>query len=267
MKFDYHMHTPLCHHAKGEPREYVQAAMAVGLSEIGFSDHNPMPTQFDEWRMAPEDLSTYFKMIKDVQGEFSDFPIKLGLECDYIQGYEDHIRWLSQQADFDYLIGSVHYITPDWDVDNPYKLDKWKEHAVEDVWRMYFEEYLRMAKSRLFDFLGHPDLVKKFAIKPEGDLKLYYGDVLDAIADYDQVIEINTAGLRKEVKEMYPSRDFLEEAFKRNIPLLINSDAHQPCEVGYAYDDALKSAWSIGYRNLVRFEKRERISVPIEKLG
>jgi histidinol-phosphatase (PHP family) len=123
-----------------------------------------------------------------------------------------------------------------------------------------------MAQSKLFDFLAHPDLVKKFGYKPEGDLKRFYLKALDTIADCGQAIEINTAGLRKDCKEQYPSRTFLEEAHRRDIPILINSDAHAPQEVGHAFDQAIQLAWDIGYRQLLRFEKRQRISTKIDKL-
>src|SRR5471032_2572710 len=104
MRTDYHMHTPLCGHAVGAPRDYILAAQQAGLAEIGFSDHNPMPTQFDDWRMAPGQLPQYVEMIKEAQREFPRMPIRLGLECDFIPGYEGHIRTLAAQADWDYLI-------------------------------------------------------------------------------------------------------------------------------------------------------------------
>ncbi len=263
MRFDYHTHTPLCHHAVGDPREYVLAAQAQGLAEIGFSDHNPMPTQFDDWRMAPEDLPRYLSWIEATRREFPNYPIRLGLECDYLPGYESHLRWLAEQAEWDFLIGSVHYITPEWDVDNPKHLKRWQESPVEEIWTRYFDAYTLMATSGLFDFLGHPDLVKKFGIRPEGDLTRFYTKTLDAIADHGVAIEINTAGLRKDVKEIYPSRSFLEMARKRNIPILINSDAHDPKEVGAAFDEGFQLARECGYTEIVRFEKRRRISVPI----
>lgn len=263
MYFDYHIHTPLCRHAQGHPREYVQRAIELGMDEIGFADHNPMPEQFDDWRMAPDELPDYLHLIEEAREAHPGFPIRLGLECDFLPGYEDHIRSLSEKAPFDYLIGSVHYIQPDWAVDNPYQLAKWKDHPVEDVWRRYFKTLAQAADSRLFDFLAHPDLVKKFGHQPQGDLRRFYGEALDAIADNGLAIEINTAGWRKEVAEQYPSHLFLEEAFRRQIPLLINSDAHAPHEVGSDFDRAKNLASSIGYREIQKFENRHRISVPL----
>jgi len=262
MIFDYHIHTPLCHHAIGHPREYVLQALAKGLSEIGFSDHNPMPTQFDDWRMAPTDLPAYLSLIEEVRAEFPDFPIKLGLECDFIPGFEHHIQHLATSAPFDYMIGAVHYIQDGWDIDNPFKRNLWKELPVEEVWKRYFHLYTQAANSGLFDFLAHPDLVKKFGDKPAGELKPYYRECLDALADNKIAIEINTAGLRKDIQEVYPSREFLEMAHQRHIPILINSDAHDPKDVAASFDLARDLARSVGYTHLTRFDKRRPIPTP-----
>ena len=257
------MHTPLCGHAVGEPRDYVLAAQKAGLTEIGFSDHNPMPTQFDDWRMAPDQLPEYIEMIEEARREFPDYPIRLGLECDYLPNYEDHIRQIAKQAEWDYLIGSVHYVTPDWDIDNPKHLKRWTEQPVEEIWQAYFDAYTRMVKSGLFDFLAHPDLVKKFGHRPEGDLSRFYLGMLDAAAEAGSVLEVSTAGLRKDVREIYPSRDFLVAAHARNIPIVINSDAHSPQEVAADFDLAYALAREVGYTHVMRFKGRKAIAVGI----
>jgi len=264
MRFDYHMHTPLCHHAVGHPREYVKRALELGFGEIGFSDHNPMPEQFDMWRMAPGQLPEYIALIRGVRDEFPQIPVRLGLEVDYIEGYEDHIESQAEMADWDYLIGSVHYILPGWDVDNPEKRTMWKQYPVEKVWELYFACYAKAAESGLFDFLGHPDLVKKFGDWPEGDLSRFYRDALDAVEANGLALEINTAGLRKPVGELYPGKQFLTEAFRRSIPVLVNSDAHDPAEVGAGFDEAYALLREVGYRSVHRFVQRERIPVAIE---
>ena len=263
MRTDYHMHTPLCGHAVGAPRDYVQAAQRAGLSEIGFSDHNPMPTQFDDWRMGPEKLGEYVKLIEEARREFPEYPIRLGLECDFIPGFENHIRELATKAPWDYLIGSVHYITPDWDVDNPRHLKRWSTQPVEEIWTAYFAAYAKMAESQLFDFLAHPDLVKKFGFRPEGDLSRFYAPALDAMEAAKSVMEINTAGLRKDVQEIYPSLDMLKAARQRDIPIVINSDAHAPDEVAFGFEQAYALAREAGYAQVKRFRGREAVAVEI----
>ena len=257
------MHTRLCGHATGEPRDYVLAAQQAGLVEIGFSDHNAMPTQFDDWRMGPGQLPEYIEMIEAVRREFPRYPIRLGLECDFIPGYEEHIRNLAAAADWDYLIGAVHYVTPGWDIDNPKHLKRWNEQPVEDIWAAYFNAYTKMVESCLFDFLAHPDLVKKFGHRPSGDLSRFYLPTLDAVAEAGVALEISTAGLRKEVHEIYPSRDFLTAARARHIPIVINSDAHAPKEVAYEFDQAYTLARDIGYTEVMRFDKRKAVPVEI----
>jgi histidinol-phosphatase (PHP family) len=111
--------------------------------------------------------------------------------------------------------------------------------------------------------MAHPDLVKKFGHRPKGDLRPYYKETLDAIEAAGIAMEVSTAGLRKEVMEIYPSKVFLEEAFRRNIPILISSDAHAPQEVGYEFGRALQFVKEIGYREIHRFKSRKRISVPL----
>jgi histidinol-phosphatase (PHP family) len=263
MRTDYHLHTPLCGHATGAPREYVLAAQKAGLAEIGFSDHNPMPTQFDDWRMGPGQLGEYLALVEDARREFPDFPIRLGLECDFIPGYEAHIRELAAQAEWDYLIGSVHYVTPEWDIDNPKHLKRWTEQPVDEIWTAYFAAYTKMVESCLFDFLAHPDLVKKFGHRPEGDLTRFYKRMLDAASEAGAVLEVSTAGLRKDAREIYPSREFLKAAFARHIPIVINSDAHAPGEVAYEFDRAYTLVREVGYTQVMRFEQRSVVPVKI----
>ena len=263
MLFDYHMHTPLCGHATGHPREYAAEAVRKGLGEIGFSEHNPMPEKFDDWRMDLADFSQYLQIVEEARQTQPQLPIRLGLECDFIPGREAWVRELAGMANFDYLIGAVHYITPDWDVDNPLKLDRWKQQPVEEVWTRYFRALGQAAQSGLFDFLAHPDLVKKFGHFPRGDLLPYYREALDAIEASGMAIEVSTAGLRKEVGEIYPSVQFLKEAFRREIPVLISSDSHDPREVGHEFSRARQLLREVGYRELTAFRARQKRKIPM----
>ncbi|HEY2573503.1 MAG TPA: PHP domain-containing protein, partial [Verrucomicrobiaceae bacterium] len=121
---DYHTHSPLCKHAAGHPREYAAAAQRLGLPELGLSDHSPMRDHFDDWRMEWEEFPRYLEMVDEARADFPDLPIRLGLEMDYLEGGESWIAELSTKADFDYLIGAVHYLAPGWDVDNHRHISK-----------------------------------------------------------------------------------------------------------------------------------------------
>jgi len=263
MNADYHLHTPLCRHATGLPSEYARVAVAKGLDEIGFADHNPMPGLFDDWRMLLEELPGYIEMVEEAREEFPGLPIRIGLECDYIPGQEAWIEKLAGMADWDYLIGSVHYIAPGWDVDNPRHIGRFDELPVAEIWSMYWKNYEQCIRSGLFDFVAHPDLVKKFGHRPPGDLRKYYEPSIAAAAEENVAMEINTAGLRKPVGEIYPALEFLQMMCEAGIPLLINSDSHAPEEVGADFDKALALAAEVGYTQTVRLKKRSRSFSPI----
>ncbi len=264
MLADYHLHTPLCFHAEGHPREYAAQAVAQGLAEIGFSDHNPMPEHFDDWRMPISDFPRYLDMVAEARTEFPNLPIRLALECDYIEGREAWTDEQAKMADFDYLIGSVHYIGVGFEIDNPAHLSRWRNAgAVEEIWGRYWQLYAQMIRRRQFDFYAHPDLPKKFGLRPAGDLRPYYEPVIQALADTKGVFEVSTAGLRKDCREIYPNREFLEMAFSAGIPIVISSDSHAPGEVGIHFDQALALVREVGYRTTVRFQQRQRIEVPL----
>jgi histidinol-phosphatase (PHP family) len=258
------MHTPLCHHAVGEPVDYAAHALKVGLTEIGFSDHSPMEIDdFDDWRMYTRDtrdLDEYVEKVRRAQREFPNLSIKLGLEVDYIPGHELWIRQLAARHPWDYFIGSVHYVSGSWDFDNPKKLSEWKKHDPFEVWTMYFERLTMAAASGLFDIIGHADLAKKFCFYPKEDCTALFEKFLTTCAQKEVAIEINTAGLRKDCKELYPSQTILNIAADKGVPLAFGSDAHSPTEVGLNFTEALDSARRAGFARYSTFTQRKRSS-------
>lgn len=256
---DYHMHTPLCRHASGEPVEYAAQAVAAGLTEIGFSDHSPMRRDdFDNWRMFAGQLDEYVEKVRRAQREFPQLTIKLALEVDYLPGHEDWIRDLAARHPWDYFIGSVHYVSDAWDVDNPEKLSQWKTRDAFEVWAVYFERLTMAAASGLFEIIGHADLPKKFKYYPDRDCTRLFDTFLRAAKAGGTAIELNTAGLRKDCREIYPSRFFLQRAYQIGVPITFGSDAHTPGDVAADWDKAIALAGSVGYTHWQRFTQRQR---------
>jgi histidinol-phosphatase (PHP family) len=254
---DYHTHTPLCRHAVGEPSEYAARALAAGLSEMGFSDHSPMRRDdFDNWRMRLDQLGEYVEKVRRAQKEHPRLEIKLALEVDYLPGQEDWIRDLAARHPWDYFIGSVHYVSDAWAVDNPEQISLWKEADPFEVWSLYFARLTQAAESGLFEIIGHADLPKKFNLRPQQDCAPLFRRFLDAVKKRNIAIELNTAGLRKDCREIYPSRAFLELAAQRGVPITFGSDAHAPGEVGAAFGQAVELARSVGWTHYRRFSQR-----------
>jgi len=266
MLADYHTHTPLCLHAEGEPGEYIDQAIATGLAEYGISDHAPQrPEPFDEWRMLEKDLPEYFEWIARARAHAGTrLPIRAGMECDWFPDCHGWIAHLAGVYEWDYLIGSIHYLGDKWDFDNPKWLGRWAETDVDEVWTAYWKEYAAMAKAEIFDFLGHPDLIKKFAYTPAGDLRRFYDPVIEAIAGSKTAIELNTAGFHKPCAEQYPSTEFLKLAAEAKIPITLSSDAHAPTEVARDFNKGLRLIKEAGFTHLSRFENRIRTEAPID---
>ncbi len=262
---DYHLHTPLCRHAEGEPAAYHAVAQRVGLAEICFTDHAPAPCGYDErCRMQLDQFAEYNAMIRPLMAQNVKPRTLFGIEADYYEGCESFLeRWLNEQP-FDLVLGSIHYIGG-WGFDNPDNRAVWDRTDIRRAWQDYFVLVAKLADTRLFDVLTHPDLPKKFGHRiDEKQLREWAAPALDRVAAAGMAIEINTAGLRKPVGEMYPAPAILELAHERSIPITFGSDAHAPGDVGAGFAAATAMALAVGYSERARFRSRQRSLVPLE---
>jgi histidinol-phosphatase (PHP family) len=256
---DYHMHTPLCRHATGEPIDLARHALKLGLTEIGFSEHAPMiRDDYDDWHMVRADLATYVEKVEAARRAHPTLTIRLGLEVDYLPGHEEWVRELAAKHPWDYLLGAVHYVTDWWDLDNPAKVGEWSKHDPYDIWTAYFDRLTRAAETGLFDIIAHADLCKKFRVYPRQDCTPLFGRFLRGMKDQGLALEINTAGLRKECREIYPRPRMLQMASQLGIPITFGSDAHAPGEVGADFSLAMQLARSARYTQSARFNQRQR---------
>lgn len=245
--------------------DQVAAAEALGLDEVGISDHfvvapSGIPV---EWSMPIDRLGEYVAEIREAGAAAGEIKVRLGLEADYFPDTVETLRSTLSRHRFDFVIGSVHYVdgfpidghASDWEALNP--------DEVDETWRLYWVRVRQMAQSRVYDFAAHLDLPKKFGFRPAKDIAREADSALDAIAASDMAIEINTAGWSLPAKEAYPSLDLLRAARSRDIPLLINADAHTPKVLTRDFDRARDLAHSAGYAQLVRYELRNRYPIPL----
>lgn len=277
MLTDYHLHlrldelsaTPAAYFTEANAGHYRAVANERDIAELGVSEHIYRFAQaLDIWQhplwreFAHDDLDEYCSFVR----EHTD--LRLGVEADFIPGAEDRVANLLEVRDFDYVVGSVHFLR-----DHALDMDDYSVwgsgRSAEDIWRGYFLALGEAARSGLFDILAHPDLVKVWGTSlpdrplPEGDLRSYYELALDGIAESGIAIEVSTAGLRKRAQEIYPAPAFLEMCVEAGSPVALSSDAHRPEDVGADYDKALELLDSVGVSELCVFERRERRMEPI----
>jgi histidinol-phosphatase (PHP family) len=239
---DYHLHLRpddedagvAEYHTRANAARYRAAAQEGGITELGVSEHVYRFAQaLEVWRhpfwalYAHDDLDEYCAFVRQ------QTDLRLGIEADFVPGAEDRMANLLQARDFDYVVGSVHFVREgavDMDDYSVWRSDR----SPEQVWRRYFETIGEAARSGLFDIVAHPDLVKYWGDAqrtPEGDLRRYYEPAIEAIAESGIAVEVSTAGLRKPAGELYPACAFLELCLQAGTPLALSSDAHRPEDV------------------------------------
>jgi histidinol-phosphatase (PHP family) len=274
MLTDYHLHLrpddlaagAAEHFTTANVARYREAAEERGIEELGVSEHIHRFKQalsvWDHpfWREnAVDDLDEYCGFVR----ESTD--LKLGIEADFVPGAEDKTANLLQAHDFDYVVGSVHFIGG-----HPVDMREggiWTTgRSAEEIWRRYFETLGEAARCGLFDIIAHPDLVKVWGSarpRPEGDVRRLYEPAVEAIAESGIAVEVSTAGLRKPAREIYPAPEFLRMCVEAGAPVALSSDAHRPEDVGADYDQALELLERAGVGELCVFERRTRRLEPI----
>jgi histidinol-phosphatase (PHP family) len=257
---DYHMHTPLCKHAAGPMEAYVERAIELGLREVGFSDHNPLPRGLGaNVRMAEEELEYYVNRVVDLRFAYrGKIDVLLGLEMDYIEGLEDYLAKQAAQYPWDYILGSVHYLDADC------RIGSWSRNFPGDAdehYGRYYDAVRKLVRSGLYDIVAHLDVIKRSGRQPTERGREETTRTLAEIAKAGLCLEINTSGYRHPElpqPEPYPSLPFVAEAIKLNIPLTVNSDSHDPEQVGLKFPEMETFLLKNGCRQLARFERRER---------
>jgi len=271
---DYHVHLrpderdtpPERYFTAANVDRYRAAADAAGVAELGIAEHvHRFAQSLDVWRHpfwveeASDDLDEYCEFLATAG-------LKVGIEMDYVAGAEERIRDLIDARDFDFVVGSVHFVG-DAAVDQD-RWDVWEAEGNDParVWARYFERLADAARSGLYDTLAHPDLVKVWGSArpvPDVDPRNYYLPAVEAIAAAGVAVEVSTAGLRKPIAEMYPAAAFAELCVEAAVPFTLSSDAHRPEEVGYAYPEAVGFMRGLGIEEICVFEGRERRMEPL----
>ncbi|MFL0555072.1 histidinol-phosphatase HisJ [Paenibacillus barengoltzii] len=273
MLIDYHTHHERCGHAVGTLEDYIRRGIEIGLSQLGVSDHMPLlhvdpAAYYPEMAMPMEELPRYveeaFRLKDKYRGQID---VRVGLEGDYIEGWEEKIEQIITGYPWDYVIGSVHFLG-EWDVSDFRQVHNWEEKDVFAVYTQYYDAVTKAAQTGLYDFLGHLDVIKRFGYKPGPELEqetiALERRALAAVKEAGIAIELNASGLSKPCAEMFPSERILQAAIEMGIPLTVGSDAHDPQKLSEHLDQARALLYELGVRELATFEGRKRTMIPLE---
>ena len=204
---------------------------------------------------ATENIEDYISVVEKAKA--IGLPVKLGIELDYIPEYEDEIREFAKSYQFDYVLGSIHWLD-DFGFDHPALIHEWDDKDVDKIYDEYFDTLQLAVKSGIFDVIAHPDVIKVFGHKARKDMSERYEELAKTLSKMNLCIEVSTAGLRKPVEEIYPASQLMEYFKKYNVSIMLNSDAHVPNDVGKDFNRALDFIKSFGYKELCYFDQGAR---------
>jgi len=271
---DYHVHlrtddlenAPAQFFTAANAERYREVASERGIAELGVAEHIYRFAaaleiwQHPFWRQyAHDDLDDYCGFVRE------ETDLRLGIEMDFVPGSEDRIANVLDGRDWDYVVGSVHFLR-DHSLDTEDYSIWGAGESADRIWRRYFETVAHSALSGLYDIIGHPDLVKVWGSAtpvPDRDPRFFYEPAVEAFAEAGVAVELSTAGWRKPVGEQYPAVPFLEMLVDAGCPLALSSDAHEPDQLGFEYERAVELLESLGVGEIAVFEGRQRRMEPI----
>lgn len=266
---DLHSHTTRCLHASGEMAAYVERAINLGLRDFGFSDHSHWMLHDNgrRYAMQADELDAYVADVRALQARYDrsgpqPFNVRLGMEMDFIPSRLGEARDVLSRHRWDYVIGSVHNIGFE-KLQEPGMYTHWH---IEDVCELYFHQVGFMLRERFCDIVGHLDLPKKMGCRPRGGLLAYVEPLIPDLLAAGVAVEINTSGRDAPAGESMPGREIIACLAAAGVPLTLGSDAHAPHSVGRYFAETLLELRELGVRELVRFEQRQMIAVPLDTL-
>ena len=221
---NYHTHTPLCRHAAGEMREYIEAAIESGIKKLGFSDHAP---QFYDggfvsyMRMKPNEAYGYISEVRALAEEYkSDIEILLGFEAEYYPPVFEKLRSFCRDSGVDYLILGQHclYNEPNGEWTGA----PWADNA---KLAQYVDEVLEGLSTGSFSYLCHPDVFHYVG----DDEEFYVSEATRLCIGAKKLgipLEINMLGLM--TSRHYPSDRFFSAAKHIGHDFIVGIDAHEP---------------------------------------
>lgn len=257
---NYHTHTKLCKHAVGMPKDYCEVAMMKGFTELGFSDHTPLPDELmPHIRMNTEELPVYISEVNKCKECFPELKIFLGLECDYMPRYERYYKdYIVGAMQVEYLIGSVHYYNFQGEV-------KWFDGKPlsRRQYMIYADLYVKAMESGLFAFMAHPDLYCCCVQNWNGDATACARTILTAAEALKMPLEINTSGITKAKEQnskqiFYPREEFWGLASEYDIRVIVNSDAHAPQCLNNYFEEADKLIYRYGLKRQENSTEKEK---------
>ncbi|MFN8484603.1 MAG: histidinol-phosphatase [Anaerolineae bacterium] len=254
-----HTHSRYCD-GEGDIEDYIRAALDAGLPAFGASAHMPVPWP-TRYAMPLDALPAYAEDVRALGEKYRDqIEVYLGLELDYRPGIEGFAAERLAPLAPDYLIGSVHYIG---ELDGaPWSFEHSAQTFADGFERLYDGDARRLAEDYYalvqgaacvpgVVIVGHMDRIKLYNADNRffDDAAPWYTEIVDAtladLAALGVVVELNTAGWRRDCRSPFPAPWIVRRCAERGIPMTLSADAHTPAQVAFRFAegaDVLRAA-------------------------
>jgi len=272
---DYNLHQHSIFSDGNSPLEdYVKQAIEIGFTQMGFTEHSPLP--FDNpFSLKNSEIDNYVNETIRLKAKYkSQIEILRSLEMDFIPGCSEDFSYWADKIKTDYLIGSIHLVSngkkdeiwftdgPDRDVYDQGVIDYF-DGDIKKAVRAFFHQTNEMISSQKFDIIGHFDKIKMHnADRFFSDNDQWYKDLLNEtihlIKEKALIVEINTRGLyKKRSIKLFPDNYALQKVKELNIPIIISSDAHKPNEINLLFEFTVDYLKKLDFKEMMKFENNQ----------
>jgi len=251
IRSNLHTHTTFSD-GKNTPAEMIERAKELGFVSLGFSDHSE--TVFDpHYCMASEKYSLYRRKISELKEKEEKIELFCGLEKDYFSSVSPE--------DYDYTIGSVHYLYCGgeyYPMDHSLAFQKkfledWGRGDPLELAKRYYDLVAEHAAKSSFEIQGHFDLIAKFGLydQPSEEYCRIAIEALDAVLETVPYVEVNTGAISRGYrKEPYPDRFLLDHLYQKGAKLILGSDCHRADAMDCHFEECLSLLKSIGFSSV-----------------
>lgn len=278
--YNLHQHS-IFSDGKEEPIKYVEKAIELDFTAIGFTEHSPLP--FDTpFSLKEKSVKTYIDEIDSLKNKFSDnLQIYRSLEMDYVPHLSEDFNFWKEKCKTDYLIGSVHLVAsskdnPLWFTDGPdpdiydQGLKEFFGGDIKKAVKTFYHQTNQMIETQQFDIIGHFDKIKMHnANRFFTDEDIWYRKLIDETVELikakDLIVEINTRGLyKKRSDKLFPDDYALRQVKEKNIPIIISSDAHKSDEINNLFPPTVEYLKKMGFKEMMEFSNYKWQSIELQ---
>jgi len=267
------------------PEKYIEAAIASGMTSIGFSDHSPLPFE-NSFALREDQVQNYCDTILDAKCKMQSAKCKmqifLGMEADFIPGMGHSFAWFREKFPLDFLIGSVHLVkngksTDLWFIDGPDPatydegLDRLFGGDIRKGVTTYYRQINEMLATSKMEIIGHLDKIKmhnrgRLFSENESWYVALVDETLDLIKQTGVIVEVNTRGIYKKRSDShFPGPALLKKIHAMNIPVILSSDAHKPAEISMLFGETADLLIEIGFRQVMELTPSGWTAKPLIK--